>query len=170
MAGDRALKHSSVEADYMDTPQEGRGGNARFIGGVVIGLVLLVASSLFIFNSVVRNLDVRANAAPAPVGEFNIDVNKVPQAPRLQDHAVQDLQQMHTAEDQVLNTYGWIDRKKGVARIPIDRAIDLLAQRGTTGRAGRRTPDHSATGLAAKVEQPADQLAAGTQTREGAAK
>jgi hypothetical protein len=32
-------------------------------------------------------------------------------------------------EDQ-LNSYGWVDEKAGVARIPIDRAMDLLVQRG----------------------------------------
>jgi hypothetical protein len=32
-------------------------------------------------------------------------------------------------EDQ-LNSYGWVDAKAGVARIPIDRAMDLLVQRG----------------------------------------
>ena len=37
-----------------------------------------------------------------------------------------------------LNTYGWVDRKAGVAHIPVDRAIDILAKRGlpTCGRAG----------------------------------
>ena len=29
-----------------------------------------------------------------------------------------------------LNNYGWIDRKAGVAHIPIDRAIDILAKKG----------------------------------------
>ena len=37
---------------------------------------------------------------------------------------------LHAQEDQTLSTYGWIDKNKGVVRIPIDRAIELQLQRG----------------------------------------
>jgi hypothetical protein len=33
-------------------------------------------------------------------------------------------------QEKHLNSYGWVDEKAGVAHIPIDHAIDLLAQRG----------------------------------------
>ena len=33
-------------------------------------------------------------------------------------------------ENEVLGSYDWVDQKNGVVRIPIDRAMDLLAQRG----------------------------------------
>jgi hypothetical protein len=33
-------------------------------------------------------------------------------------------------QDQVLESYEWVDQKNGVVRIPIEQAIDLLAQRG----------------------------------------
>ncbi len=33
-------------------------------------------------------------------------------------------------QDQVLESYDWVDQKNGVVRIPIEQAIDLLAQRG----------------------------------------
>jgi len=33
-------------------------------------------------------------------------------------------------ENEVLGSYDWVDKNNGVARIPIDRAMDLLAQRG----------------------------------------
>jgi hypothetical protein len=38
------------------------------------------------------------------------------------------------AQNQKLNSYGWIDRSNGIVQIPIDRAIDLLAQRGLPSR------------------------------------
>ena len=37
---------------------------------------------------------------------------------------------MRAREDAVLTTYGWVDRNTGVARIPIERAMDLLVERG----------------------------------------
>lgn len=33
-----------------------------------------------------------------------------------------------------LATYGWVDRQKGIVRIPIERAMDLLVQRGLKAR------------------------------------
>ncbi len=33
-------------------------------------------------------------------------------------------------ENQVLGSYDWVDQKNGVVRIPIDRAMELVAQRG----------------------------------------
>jgi hypothetical protein len=33
-----------------------------------------------------------------------------------------------------LNSYGWIDRSNGIVQIPIERAMDLLAQRGLPSR------------------------------------
>jgi len=59
---------------------------------------------------------------------------QVPPEPRLQTDPLQDLQTLHAAEDAVLNSYGWIDRKAGVVRIPVQRAIELLAQRGLPAR------------------------------------
>jgi hypothetical protein len=55
---------------------------------------------------------------------------QLPPEPRLQTKPVQDLTALHAAEDSVLNSYGWIDRKAGTVRIPIARAMELLAQRG----------------------------------------
>ena len=33
-------------------------------------------------------------------------------------------------QDRILASYDWVDQKNGVVRIPIDKAMDLLAQRG----------------------------------------
>ena len=41
-----------------------------------------------------------------------------------------ELKQLHDDEDAILNSYGWVDPKKGIVRIPIDQAIDIVAQKG----------------------------------------
>jgi hypothetical protein len=41
-----------------------------------------------------------------------------------------ELQQVRTRENVLLHQYAWIDKDKGIVRIPIERAIDLIAQRG----------------------------------------
>jgi hypothetical protein len=50
--------------------------------------------------------------------------------PRLQVTPRADLQQLEAKEHVLLHEYGWVDRQNNVVRIPIDRAMDLIAQRG----------------------------------------
>jgi len=54
----------------------------------------------------------------------------LPPEPRLQVNGPQDLAAMREAEDRVLTQYAWVDPDHGIIRIPIDRAIGLLAQEG----------------------------------------
>ncbi len=51
--------------------------------------------------------------------------------PRLQfDDGNQDIAELHSREDLLLGNYTWIDQSKGTVRIPIERAMELIAQRG----------------------------------------
>ncbi len=51
--------------------------------------------------------------------------------PRLElDDGNQDLADLHERESLLLDYYSWIDRSKGTVRIPIERAMELIAQRG----------------------------------------
>jgi hypothetical protein len=61
---------------------------------------------------------------------------RLPPEPRLQPAPVLDLRALRADERARLDTYGWVDRKAGVVRIPIDRAIDILARRGLPGGKG----------------------------------
>lgn len=55
---------------------------------------------------------------------------QLPPEPRLQTHPIRDLRDLRAAEDAILTSYGWVDRKTGIVRIPIARAMELLAERG----------------------------------------
>lgn len=51
--------------------------------------------------------------------------------PRLQfDDGSQDIAELHAREDLLLDNYTWADQSKGTVRIPIDRAMELIAQQG----------------------------------------
>jgi hypothetical protein len=51
--------------------------------------------------------------------------------PRLQvDDGNQDVANLHQREDLMLDHYSWVDRSQGKVRIPIERAMELIAQRG----------------------------------------
>ncbi len=52
-------------------------------------------------------------------------------APRVQtDDGNQDVADLHLREDLLLNNYSWADQAQGKVRIPISRAMELLAARG----------------------------------------
>jgi len=56
-----------------------------------------------------------------------------PPAPQLQTHPREDLDRLHAEERERLTTYGWADRERRIARMPIERAMKLLAERGIDG-------------------------------------
>ena len=57
-------------------------------------------------------------------------------APQLEVNERNELNGERLREEDTLSTYGWVDQNAGVVRIPIDRAMDLLAQRGLPVRSG----------------------------------
>jgi hypothetical protein len=59
-------------------------------------------------------------------------------APQLETDERDQLNQIRLNEESVLSTYGYIDQSAGTVHIPIERAMDLIAQRGlpVRGQAG----------------------------------
>jgi hypothetical protein len=41
-----------------------------------------------------------------------------------------DLLQLQAREEAILTSYGWINQDAGIVRIPIDRAMALMAEEG----------------------------------------
>jgi hypothetical protein len=58
----------------------------------------------------------------------------LPPQPRLQVQPQLDLKSYCEAQVRQLNTYGWVDPHNEVVRIPVDRAMDLILQRGLPAR------------------------------------
>jgi hypothetical protein len=101
----------------------------------VIGLVVLGVIVLGLFR--LSQFFFRETAAPPapPVARQEI----VPPPPRLHAFPTQELQRLRAAQTEQLGSYGWVDRQKGLAHIPIDRAMELLAQHGWPGDPGGPT-------------------------------
>jgi len=55
--------------------------------------------------------------------------------PKLEEDERGQLNGIRLEEEKTLYSYGWVDEKAGTVRIPIDRAVDLLVQRGLPVRA-----------------------------------
>jgi hypothetical protein len=114
-------------------------------------LALLVAGGMvhFIVQGVFHYLDNRYENSQPPVSplvknapsdtrrippQYNGDYQKYLQdqfpAPQLEINERTELNDVRLREENILSTYGWVDQNAGTVHIPIDRAMDLLAQRG----------------------------------------
>jgi hypothetical protein len=93
-------------------------------------IILLMTATYWIYN-----FSISRQAARYPA-ESPLAYTREPMPePRLQVDARRDLRELRAAEDAALQGYGWIDKERGLVRIPIDRAIDVLARRGLPVRA-----------------------------------
>jgi hypothetical protein len=50
--------------------------------------------------------------------------------PRLEDDERTEINDFRYQQDETLASYGWVDQSGGVVRIPLERAMQLMAQRG----------------------------------------
>jgi hypothetical protein len=105
--------------------------NVWAIGKFAIALVAIIGISLGLLIGLFKYFQTREAANPTAV---SVDPGKLFPEPRLERTPIPDLRVMRAEEDRVLNSYGWVDSQKGVVRIPIDLAIDVLAKRGLPSR------------------------------------
>jgi len=55
------------------------------------------------------------------------------------------MNKFRAVERDVLNNYGWVDRKAGVVHIPIEQAMDQLIARGLPTRQASSIPSGTGT-------------------------
>jgi hypothetical protein len=99
-------------------------------GGIIVGTII----GVWIITGVVYLCFLyfahsRAVSSPQPL-PIEVHGNPMPPEPRLQASPREDLKAMRAREDWTLSHYSWIDKPKGIVEIPIDRAIQIVAQRG----------------------------------------
>ncbi len=63
-----------------------------------------------------------------------------PPAPRLQTDPPRDLREYFMREHALLSSYGWVDRAHGIARVPIDVAMQRALREGLPGFASEAVP------------------------------
>lgn len=109
-------------------PAESRDASARAIVWFGVGLVLtlIVAfAAVHFFERALRH-DM-PDTPPAPAAAFG--------SPPLQTAASEDLARFREEQAAKIHSYGWVDRRQGIIRIPIERAMELVAKRGLPTRA-----------------------------------
>jgi len=116
----------------------------------LVGLALAIIIAYFLVDGLYHSLDKRFEAEQAPVSPLvtNVpkDTRRIPPqykdneyekylkegfpSPQLEVNERTELNDERLREESTLSTFDYIDKNAGTVRIPIDRAMELIAQRG----------------------------------------
>ena len=83
------------------------------------------------------------------------EIDRIPR-PRLESNERLEINEFRLKEEQALNSYAWVDQKAGVVRIPIERAMQLVAQQGLPTMPKSGTAPPSAVNVAREAATRAD--------------
>lgn len=133
----------------------------------VVALALFTIVFTFVAHFVFFRLAERQHAASQPASPLAEQyAAKEPPAPRLQVDPKKDLDELRAAEEKILTSYGWADKDKGVAQVPIDRAMEMLLAKGLPARQAPVPWKMAPTGVA--PSQPAEGAGAPDWFQRGA--
>jgi len=123
--------------------------------GLVVCVVVVFLCITWMFHYLVRrDLAAQKGSAMDRITEAVAATRPQYPAPRLQVAPHVDLAALRSREEAELNGYGWVDRKAGAVRIPIDRAMDLIVQRGLPVRGQPNAPKPRFTPLDMQQARP----------------
>lgn len=108
----------------------------------MIVLMLFLACGLISLAIAILMRYFNLREPPKTAGRANIPATRAEEfpAPRLEVKPGASLAELHAAEDVDLRSYGWIDRDAGIVRIPIERAMQLIIERGLPNVGAGQTP------------------------------
>jgi hypothetical protein len=141
---DKIKPESTASHGDYERRDIGTAGIVYFILGLAVATIIvhLVLAGLYDF------LDKRARTHQPPVNALieNVPTDTRQLAPRYAEKAFPEprletdergqLNNIRLDEERTLNSYGWVNEKAGTVRIPIERAMDLEAQRLPVRSAG----------------------------------
>jgi hypothetical protein len=134
-----------------DIKHDGANGHGSFehqdlqVAGIVYFLVALIVITVLCLvgiRGLYDFLERRDKAEQPPVNPLVTNVpsdtlhvapgypQSVFPSPKLEEDERGQLNGILLSEENTLYSYGWVDQKAGTVRIPIERAMELLAQRG----------------------------------------
>jgi len=99
-----------------------------YVGLFALGLTLMIAIVLPLLGWIFWRFEAAARRADPPQSPLARDETSPP--PVLQDDPATDLALFRREEEQRLSSYGWIDPQQRIVRVPIERAIEILSERG----------------------------------------
>jgi hypothetical protein len=126
---------SELKTPHPPAPtREKRDINIRKVavyGSAMLVVICLagVLTTVVIFKKLAGS-DANEGVPPSPM----LEAQPLPPEPRLQANPMLDLKKYRAAEEIELGSYGWADKPNGVVRIPVERAMELVLERGLPAR------------------------------------
>jgi hypothetical protein len=139
MSGEQSKPSAeSLRVGYDTTAVNVRGVALAGVGVIVmLALAMLVAWWLSgLYQAPVQPVD-----APFPPEQIEVPF---PPQPRLQSNPTLDWQEQQERARTLLNSYEWLNREQGTVRIPVEQAIELLAEEGLPVRDNPAAGDDTA--------------------------
>jgi hypothetical protein len=107
--------------------------NPGYVGLFGIGLAVVLVIAVVVTSLLIQYKTVQHARQDTPIPQLAREREATP-GTRLPVDAQKELRQLRGAEDAMLNSYGWVDKDAGIARIPVDRAMEILAKKGLPAR------------------------------------
>ena len=121
-------RHSTMPPDTP--PVQPDDVNIRAILGFGAGLIVTAIAIHLLVWLLFQYFNGRYAARVAPAYPLAVgEANRQPPEPRLQTKPREELRAMRAQEDELLNSYGWVDKPAGIVRIPIEEALKITVQR-----------------------------------------
>ena len=122
-------------AESQSEGHEVSDANPKTIGLFVVGLFMTIFIAMTALGIMYKRMYADNQAIPVPPTQESFKY-----APQEKTSISRDWADIDRLARQHLDGYGWTDRGRGVARVPIERAMSLVASEGLPARAGQ-TPD-----------------------------
>jgi len=134
--------HGNVPHEADENPEvhhETSDVNIRAILGFGVGLIVVGIGINFIVWLLFQYFTSRKAQRVPPAYPLAVSQGeRMPPEPRLQTTPREDLRELRASEDELLSSYGWVDRNAGIVRIPINEAMRLTLERGLPSRTGQK--------------------------------
>lgn len=157
---DHHTNHSSPEDDYRVTPagagyehtDADTGPILRFLAWLGVLIIFTVVFTYGLFKGYIWGFQ---STTPAQYPLAVTQGPRMPPEPRLQANPVADLKAFRKEEDEILNSYAWVDRANGTVRLPIEEAMHLAIEKSLRGRPAAQAVE-GITGLEDTSATPSD--------------
>jgi hypothetical protein len=127
-------KHPAQDVSHADNPEVGhekRDIDVRIVVGFAGALVIAaIVIHLFVWLMFDFYGKLQTPGYPREFPLVQTSEVRLPPSPRLQVKPREDLKAFRKQEDELLNSYTWINQQTGAVRIPIWQAMNQVMQQG----------------------------------------
>jgi hypothetical protein len=150
--GTDAHAHPHGSLENVEVAHEHSDISVRGIIWFLVMLVAIVVVTEVAMWGLLKGLEKLEERDDPFVSPLAAPPGQLPAEPRLQTTPWHDMTEFRAAEEKRIHGYGWVDQNAGIGHVPIERAKELLLQRGLPSRANPAPDPTEGTHLAASGE------------------